>query len=185
MLRTLPWRNNITSNRHRPHGWRLRSTTSFVFAIVLSMLTSHAAFADTSGVETWVYQGWSSNDPVCARTLSSIGDWPPGGSITSQSRGYYYFQEIETPCYPDSFGAGELAVSQNLWKWSGSEWGVCNFGGTYYNDVTQQTLQTSWQFGTACGAGYYGNDARSWVLDTWNSAWRGGTFIWSGYLYIA
>lgn len=152
----------------------------FATAVVLGSLVfgAQTAFADASSNLVWTWQGLN----VCQQTYAGVGDWPAGGFIATQSRA---FGRNGQYCDPFTAPPGDLAATEDLLKWTGSTWAVCNSGAIYYSGAWQQTFETNWAFNRACGAGWYGDHGRGWLWDPFVGTWRGGQYVWSGYVYIS
>jgi hypothetical protein len=79
------------------------------------------------------------------------------------------------------------AVRLDVYKWTGSSWAVCHgtdwkYGATSTDQLGPRALEVVLGGPAACGPGYYGTLAYSYVMDNYGT-WRGGS-VWSGYEWV-
>jgi hypothetical protein len=159
-----------------------------VFFIALTAVTVNPVSAWTWSNKTTVY----SAPLLCIQGQAGIDHYQPGlfsGNLA-------YANTYALAGYAVSGGCskgldkpnGSAAVRLDVYKWTGSTWVVCRgtnwkYGATGTNQWGPWGPSEVFDYGgsSACGAGYYGTMAYSYVWD--GSAWRGGS-VWSGYEYV-
>jgi hypothetical protein len=160
-------------------GSQVKRLTKVLFGLVAilglsvgSISSVMAHYVYSSGI---VYQ--NSDELICVHGRSETSHGGGGG--------YYRVDEQTHNCSGITVTrpAGNIAVRAKFYKWTGSEWVVCEDSDWSYNPTTSDHWGIAKDYGSSppCGNGYYGTSGAAYIY--WNDAWHGG-WIWSGYHWL-
>lgn len=182
----------MNSGRHR---WRMAVVGLFVtLGFVLAQPLVASAY-------DYQYQNWSGHTYVsyndCPYMSATIQDW--GGLPHMTTYGSLDWYGNGRSC--GNTGAlmySYFVVRQDLYKWTGSQWALCNQGPWIYNSPNPRdpstgvnivhSIQTDYGWSNPpCGPGYYDQDATAQYDYCPTSAgcqWDGNWYA-PGYIYTA
>ncbi|MFB9727537.1 hypothetical protein, partial [Haloechinothrix salitolerans] len=123
------------------------------------------------------------NGPYAVHSPGNNGHPMAKGVVAYWYAGYNDNNVVENCLDRSELPEGHLAVLNDFYIWTGTEWWVCHSSDWHYNKnwAHKYSYRTTWGF-APCGSGYYGTVSYGYAYSLVRG-WLGGD-VWSGYHWL-